>query len=346
MASHISQPSEPSFPVIPLGGETELAVVFLQDMADFEHARRRKRSARELWESARDHYGLFLELAQVEPTPEGVRRFRKRFEDLPVRGMSLIVDSGTRHVLDRFVKSRPQLPDDSSLLEATLDMRMCVNLWRLLDHPLSQRFAMEDEPERTELKNHVRWQKGGDNGLCVVYDSHPGLDAKQKVPPPDTRIVKVIASKSMCPDLWWQFRSDDPVIPTISYLQRVVNQYLQDTTIPRLLWDRAQKRMKMFKWIIPKTLLAAIWLQFQEAILGNEKYEKCKECGRWLGVFAAGARIDRQYCSASCKVKAHRRRKEKALQLHEQGMKAKKIAEEVGSDEDTVKGWISASERE
>jgi DNA-binding NarL/FixJ family response regulator len=52
------------------------------------------------------------------------------------------------------------------------------------------------------------------------------------------------------------------------------------------------------------------------------------------------ARTSRLFCSESCRARAYRERKEKAVQLAAEGKTPKEIAAELDSDVKTVKGWI------
>jgi len=56
---------------------------------------------------------------------------------------------------------------------------------------------------------------------------------------------------------------------------------------------------------VPKNLLGAIWIQFEEAVTDNKKFEKCA-CKKWFEVSGKAARSDKKHCSATCRTKAHR----------------------------------------
>lgn len=67
---------------------------------------------------------------------------------------------------------------------------------------------------------------------------------------------------------------------------------------------------------------------------------RCENCGR---VFVAGAPRAR-YCSPRCRhtaqMRAYRHRQYRARELHDQGLPLEDIARRVGSDVETVRGWL------
>jgi hypothetical protein len=91
----------------------------------------------------------------------------------------------------------------------------------------------------------------------------------------------------------------------------------------------------------PKNLMAAIWLQFAQAIGGNKKFDRCAECQRPFEI-GAETRAGSKYCRSACRSKAYRNRIGRAKELHKQGRSSKQIPSLLGSDSKTVKGWLSS----
>jgi transposase-like protein len=89
-----------------------------------------------------------------------------------------------------------------------------------------------------------------------------------------------------------------------------------------------------------------VWLHLSQAIEEEKRYEKCRECAAWFELSRGKAHKDRQYCSEMCKVNAYRKRKTEALRYHLDGKKPGEIARIVGSDIETVKGWIATIKKE
>jgi predicted nucleic acid-binding Zn ribbon protein len=96
---------------------------------------------------------------------------------------------------------------------------------------------------------------------------------------------------------------------------------------------------------MPHTLLSAMWLQFAQTIAGSKRFRACKVCGRWIEISKekTGKRINRLFCSDSCKSWDYRRKREQAVQLQAEGKKPREIASTLGTGVDKVKAWLKAS---
>jgi hypothetical protein len=108
------------------------------------------------------------------------------------------------------------------------------------------------------------------------------------------------------PDL---FRPGDVLMPALIQAQRWLNEKLDGNASPQLRYDERTTR-QVFQ-IVPKTLLAAMWFQFAQAVEGNRDYRACKECGAWfeVGTKRGAFNKNRLFCSDKCKSKDYRRRK-------------------------------------
>ena len=119
----------------------------------------------------------------------------------------------------------------------------------------------------------------------------------------------------------------------------VVNDALKlDKARPSVEEVRPTGRLALH--IVPSSLLGALWLQFALAIGGEKKYRECATCGMWLELSRAAFRTSRHYCSEGCRSRAYRGRMEAARKLALAGKTAKEIAEKLGSDVKTVRGWL------
>jgi hypothetical protein len=115
-------------------------------------------------------------------------------------------------------------------------------------------------------------------------------------------------------------------------------------------WDAEQRKIVLTRK--PADLLGWLWSQFARAIAEQLQPKQCTFCGRWFQPGSddhgkkrkrATIRSDRQTCSDNCRVKVSQQRKLQAIKLHtEKRWKAARIAKAVGSDLDTVEGWISS----
>ena len=62
----------------------------------------------------------------------------------------------------------------------------------------------------------------------------------------------------------------------------------------------------------PETLLDALWTQLAQAIDGSQSLRNCVVCKQWFTISAGQGRSDKEYCSDACRMRAYRRRKNKA----------------------------------
>jgi hypothetical protein len=90
----------------------------------------------------------------------------------------------------------------------------------------------------------------------------------------------------------------------------------------------------------PHTLRGALWLQLAEAISQNKQLRRCDFCGRWFEVSPRATGKPRLFCSNACRVKAYKRRQIDAHALYNTGTPIPEIAAQLGSNTDTVRGWL------
>ncbi len=92
---------------------------------------------------------------------------------------------------------------------------------------------------------------------------------------------------------------------------------------------------------VPATLEQCLWLQFAEAVCGDKEFRECLVCHKPFEISPDVARTNRLLCSATCKVRAYRRRKKQSVRLWERGYTVEQISEEVGSDAAKVRKWLA-----
>lgn len=92
--------------------------------------------------------------------------------------------------------------------------------------------------------------------------------------------------------------------------------------------------------IMPRNLLQAIWFQFGLAVSQNKEYRQCDFCKDWFELSPEVARTNRRFCSAACKHKAYRQRKDSARQMRSEGLDVAQIASELETTVDVVQGWL------
>jgi hypothetical protein len=127
-------------------------------------------------------------------------------------------------------------------------------------------------------------------------------------------------------------------------MQHHVNEQLELHTSARVLLDEETGRQGLY--VNPKNLLGALWIQFSESIDSSTSSKRCAECGDWMLLAPGTSRSDREFCSDRCRVNAYRKRKKSAARLHRKGMSPSAIAKKLGSDTETVRGWLGLSKKD
>lgn len=94
------------------------------------------------------------------------------------------------------------------------------------------------------------------------------------------------------------------------------------------------------------SLHESLWIQFSRAIAENADYRRCDVCSKPMLIQSGGRTVRARYCSVACHMKAARRRKKEALELRAQKVPIRRIAQRVGSSEETVRKWIDDSPAE
>jgi hypothetical protein len=74
-----------------------------------------------------------------------------------------------------------------------------------------------------------------------------------------------------------------------------------------VIWDRETNRFR-FK-LTPASLRDALFLQAAEAITGNRKFQRCKNCSTWVLIGPGGHSSRWQFCTDACKMAWHRQQK-------------------------------------
>ena len=122
--------------------------------------------------------------------------------------------------------------------------------------------------------------------------------------------------------------------------REIIDQQLQVRTAARCLYDQKEKEVRVF--IVPFDLLGALWLQASR--FDSTHHSRCCQCGKWF-LSSPEKRISRRrgakFCSDPCKSRSYRRKIQVAQGLAAEGVPVTDIAERLGSEITTVKGWIS-----
>jgi len=280
--------------------------------------------------------GLFMIFAATPPTLEGIVAFANQFGHLG-KGAEVefpatiatkaaeAVAEGIRggltieEAFDRFPNAVLTYGEPLGTWKRQIrEMADVVSLWQLVQR--------QDVPG---LAQRIRREAG------VVRHVPAGAD--------DAAEGTVIASLKESPELFRQFERD-LFGPALAYIARVITERLSGLVSLETRWPGQGRTLPTY--LMPDSLLGALWLQCALAVNGDKTYVTCEECGRPFEVSSKAARKSRRYCKDSCRVQAHRKRqadlKEQAATLCAAGKSARAIAKDLGVEVNKVKQWIAA----
>jgi hypothetical protein len=216
------------------------------------------------------HPGLFREFAELNPTREAIRGFAEKYGDIFNRyesGETAVRGDGTVGVGAAL----------DTWKQETGDMRVLVGLW---DQIRGQQLAeLQKIIKRTgkELRYVIETPKRKASvTLAHAYLPEGGLDS---------------------------FDPEDVVLPAQCALQLEINKRISETpTVPRLTWTPDYFQRIIFE---PSNLIAAMWMQFAQAVTGEFQLKKCV-CGKYFQVGPGGRRADATTCGDACRQRKKR----------------------------------------
>jgi hypothetical protein len=206
-------------------------------------------------------------------------------------------------------------------------MRRCVLLWDLV------------RAGNLSLAKHVKFRTDGDNAGALYFE--PGD------PDVATPLTKPIVLTGNSEGFLKGQKPTDLRVPALNYLRDSINEHLKNVIQPRACLDSNDDLSLHF---VPSNLLSGLWLQFAQAVTNGKDYARCLECQMWFEVTLHSegktrGRKTRMYCSNACRMRAYLGRKENAARLKKRGKSIAEIARQLGSDTDTVNGWMKSSEK-
>jgi hypothetical protein len=125
------------------------------------------------------------------------------------------------------------------------------------------------------------------------------------------------------------------------FAQKWVNEKLAEHAAPRLLLTPATRKYS-FR-IFPNNLLGALWIQFARQIAGEVKNRQCKVCSTWFTISTeqGGAQPHREFCSAACRQRDHRRKVAEAREMKAAGKTLRQIATNFETKTETITNWLN-----
>jgi hypothetical protein len=265
---------------------------------------------------------LYRELATVDIIPEGTLAFADRYGHLGGGAFDRLLRADTfegwRRTLAwlkeavRIWDLRQKAEEDDAALAALGEAFRWTGerVDYVFSPPLHESLGEDEASFRQRARGVEHWFKGYD----LLGTKHTGLT-------PGLRV-----------------RPGDLLRPATLFVLTIINEFLPSQCGPFLQWDAAKHRIVYAD--MPFNLCGAVWFQFGHAVHSGSLARRCPQCGRWFEVAQGTNRTDRVFCSNSCRSKNYQERRQRAAELRASGMSARRIAKELGTEEETVKGWL------
>jgi hypothetical protein len=268
---------------------------------------------------------LFRSFADLAAEPGAVKAFADRHGDL---------NGGLELFVEWLARARPDTLFRGNFLSAwqveVAQLKRLTDLWGLLRAGDAEKIAA-----------HIRWTKKAGEGLAVYFVQDVGAGKGRGSSRP-TPTGDLIASRGCRPELLSKLNQKDQLTSAWAYLQQQIGARLKEIAgdaTAAMLWDESVNR-PAFR-VVARTLVAAVWLQFADAVGNGRNFNRCPGCGKWTEVGPAEARAHRKHCSDACRMRSYRERQDRARQLHTAGKNFEQIAEELGADVVAVRRWVT-----
>jgi hypothetical protein len=123
-------------------------------------------------------------------------------------------------------------------------------------------------------------------------------------------------------------------VAVAEFIRRCLESHLDRLFFRRLVPAQTQGLFRME--IKPRNLLNALWLQLFVAVQENKNYRACKECGKWFEASLDPQRTKQQYCSNTCRLRAHRKKPALIVEAYKNGTPLNDIAQEHEMEVDRI----------
>lgn len=249
---------------------------------------------------------LFLDFAALKATAASVAAFANRHGPLTAAKVVLVpsVDGEWK------LCGTDSLSTWASEIHA---MARAVDLW---ENILNKQAGL--------LRKFIIWAPDSSAVEYVYRDEHAS-------------ICHLLASAKHKTDLFARFVPGDVLGPARHELQTLINKKMSKyPSVPRLVWS---KKDKLTGYLVPSSLLAALWLQLYLAASGAAAFKRCDLCGVWEDAGKHSPRWRRhETCANRHRVDNHRKKK-KALRLLDAGLTADEIATKLVLDASQILKW-------
>ena len=269
-----------------------------------------------------DATGLFRTFASARPTKAGVLAFANEYGLL---GTRKYLDPDPQEVPDALAGEQVVGERLSDWITHILVMKDAVDVWDLV--------ATKDEAGLKKLQRSRKpFTKPSAHRLAEPAAVEPQHDAYTADGFDRLGYYESPRSASLS-DAW-------------TFVMDAVTQHLEETGVEMTMKWSATERTARF-YVAPRSLLAAMWVQFAEAVSEQKTYERCRLCGTPFEVSTAqtGKRTNRRFCSDEHKNQFHYEKRTRARQLRDEGATPREIADEYETTVAAVKKWLATGRK-
>jgi hypothetical protein len=266
--------------------------------------------------------GLYRNFADTPATREGILDFANRYGWL---GVGVNIDEPVPDEPNSYNLANGE-PEETWYREIAT-MRHLIGLWENAG-------GSGHHTNKSWLSEFIHWKGPDKNG----EDRHPFREVVYRAPAFGFAKHRPLMIFDERRDSERFSKSGDLVLPArYALVMRVDSKVAQYRCAPRLILEDPAKPPKLR--LVPENLIGALWVQFQQAITGNRRYEQCQQCNGWFEI--AAKREETKFCSNACRFRAYRERQKEARALHSRGLAPSVIAARLQCKADAVKRWIS-----
>jgi hypothetical protein len=212
--------------------------------------------------------GLFLTFAALKPSEKAVTAFADEHGDL------FETFAGFGDFVERENHTVTVGTSLTDWKQAIGEMQELTQLWKWIK-----------QRDITKLKKIIR---RGDNGISysiagrIVALAHPEVAMD-------------------VPMRRFGFAAKDVLLPAKYALQKEINRRLSGPRtfcVPQLAWTPDNHQRIIFR---PSNLLAAMWLQFAQAVTEEFQLKQCEACGKYFQIGPGARRADAKTCDDKCR---------------------------------------------
>jgi hypothetical protein len=232
---------------------------------------------------------LFVQFAQLEPTEEGILQWCREFGMLGIGDYSYTTLDGGQTYFEKI--------EDWDL--EIHRMKKCLELWK----------AIKDleAPDLDYIKDNIRRVENPPFSPCWRWNCISRYKVKYGYSLDNFYVERIYND------------SDDIVLVANDFLANAIEESFNQTQLDktprtRFTFLKPKGTQKGSLSIKIESLIAALWIQFAQAVDGGSNWRICEnpDCANWIEIKKTGSRKsrgDKKFCSNACRATVWRSKK-------------------------------------